>query len=150
MNSRSRLPVLLATLGLLFLSGCTDSEAGFGLPTLDASGASAAIAEGDAEPGPVSGALAVESNGCFTWSAGEGADRPWVVWPDDARHDGDGVILGSGERIVAGAHLEGVGAEVELADLPDGGNPDSYFASFGTYCSADVDGVLVLTRVVTD
>jgi hypothetical protein len=147
---RSRLPVLFATLGLVSLSGCASSEAGFGLPTLDASAASAAIAEGDAEPGPVSGTLAVESNGCFTWSAGEGTERTWVVWPDDARHDGDGVILGSGERIVAGAQLEGVGAVVELADLPDGGNSDSYFASFGTFCSADVTGVLVLTRVATD
>jgi hypothetical protein len=142
--------MLLPALGLVFLSGCTSSEAGFGLPTLDASGASAAVAEGDVEPGPVAGTLAVESNGCFTWSTGEAADRPWVVWPDDARQDGDGVILGSGERIVAGSELEGVGAKVELADLPGGSNPDSYFASFGTYCSADEAGVLVLTRIATD
>jgi hypothetical protein len=149
MTRRSPLPVLLPALGLAFLSGCASSEVGFGLPTLDASAASAAIADGDAEPRPVSGTLAVESNGCFTWSTGEGADRLWVVWPDDARQDGDGVILGSGERIVAGSELEGLGANVELADLPGGGNSDSYFASFGTFCSADATGVLVLTQVAT-
>jgi hypothetical protein len=140
------LPALLA----LVLSGCTSSEVGFGLPTLDASAASAATADGGAEPGPVSGTLAVESNGCFTWSTHDRADGPWVVWPDDAKQDGDAVILGSGERIVAGAALEGVGAIVELVDLPDGSNPDSYFASFGTFCSADSTGVLVLTKVGTD
>ena len=150
MTGRSALAMLLPALVLVFLSGCTSSEAGLGLPVLSTSDAEAAIAAGDAEPGPVSGTLAVEPNGCFTWNSGEGADRPWVVWPDDARHDGDGVILGSGERIVAGAELDGVGADVELADLPDGRNPDSYFASFGTFCSADVTGVLVLTRVATD
>ena len=135
---------------LVVLSGCSSSEVGFGLPTLSPSDASAAIASGGAEPGPVSGELAVESNGCFSWSTGEGTVRPWVVWPDDAKHDGDGVILGSGERVAAGAELEGIGAEVELADLPHAENPDSYFASFGTFCAADDTGVLVLTEVAPD
>ena len=141
-------PVLLWALVLMLLTGCSSTEAGFGLPVLDTSDAASVIAAGGTEPRRMSGTLALETNGCFTWRSEEGAEeRPWIVWPDDARQDGDGVILGSGARIGDGDSLEVVGAVVALAVLPDGKSSSSYFGSFGPFCRADKTGALVLTDI---
>ena len=138
-------------IALAALCGCASDEAGFGLPVLDADDAQAAIASGAAEQASLAGTLRVESNGCFTWSDASGAedlDGAWIVWPAEARQDGDAVVLGSGARVGENDDIDVVGAAVELDDLPDGANHDSYFGSFGGFCDAGEHGVLVLTEVV--
>ena len=143
--------LLLGGAVLISLTGCSSSEAGFGLPVLDDAQAESVLAGADADVEPTSGNLAVESNGCFTWRSGSDdaahADRAWIVWPDDARQDGAEVVLGSGARIGEGAALDVVGAVVALADLPDGNTDDSYFGSFGGFCGADERGVLVVRDI---
>ena len=151
MTGHARVAALLVGVGaLLMLGGCAGSEAGFGLPTLDDQDAGSAIGASGSAAQPRSGHLLVESNGCFTWRA-DNATRPedgaWIVWPADARQDADVVVLGSGERIADGAALDAVGASVDLGDLPEGANADSYFGSFGGFCDAAERGVLVLTSV---
>ena len=117
---------LLVSIAVAALCGCASTEAGFGLPVLDADDAQAAIASGAAEPASLAGTLHVESNGCFTWTAASGADDgdgAWIVWPAEARQDGDVVVLGSGARVGENDDLEVVGAVVTLDDLPDGATP---------------------------
>lgn len=135
---------------MVLLSGCASDEGGFGLPTLDAQDAEAAIASGAAVARSVTGALEVEANGCFTWTGDADEDGTWIVWPADAEQDADVVVLGSGRRVADGDALDAVGAVVELDDLPDGTNPDSYFGSFGGFCDAAERGVLVLTEARAD
>ena len=131
------------------LTGCAapDSKGGFGLGTLQPSSADAAFASAGATPAELHGALAVESNGCFTWRSDDDTDGAWLVWPDGALDDADGVVLPDGRRVADGAALHGTGAVVALADLPDGSAADSYFGSFGGFCDADRRGVLVLADV---
>lgn len=140
--------ILTAAIGLV---GCSsaDSEGGMELPTLAPATQSAVTHQSGATPEPLSGTLIVESSGCFTLdnSARTGGRRAWIVWPETARQDDDEVVLGSGRRIGQGARLNLAGAYVDLASLPDGDDPSSYFGSFGLYCSADDSGVIVLTRV---
>ncbi|MEU1970369.1 hypothetical protein ABZ477_01795 [Microbacterium sp. NPDC019599] len=147
-------PVAVLALAALVavISGCSEaeSEAGFGLPTLDSEEAAAVAQSAGVPAGSVGGALAVESNGCFTWRSDDEADGAWLVWPDDARQDGDAVVLGEGARITDGARIAGSGAVVSLADLPDGANADSYFGSFGGFCDADSRGALVLLEVAPE
>lgn len=130
-------------------SGCSasDSEAGFGLPTLDPEEAASAAASAGSQEQSVNGALAVESNGCFTWRSDDDADGAWLVWPDDASQDADVVVLGDGRRLTDGDPVAGSAVLVTLADLPDGGNSDSYFGSFGGFCDAGARGVLVVTEI---
>ncbi len=142
---------IIAVVALAALAGCASTEAGFGLPTLETADAETAISTGSAEPGSLTGALHVESNGCFTWTAAndtDEADGAWIIWPAGGRQDGDAVVLGSGARVGEGGDLEAVGAVVALDDLPQGENHDSYYVSFGEYCGADERGVLVLTEAV--
>jgi hypothetical protein len=143
--------VVLVSVAVAALSGCASTEAGFGLPVLDADDAQAAIATGSAEPASQAGTLHVESNGCFTWMAASETDAgngAWIVWPADARQDADVVVLGSGARVGEDDDLEVEGAVVALEDLPDGATPDSYFGSFGGFCDAGQRGVLVLTEAL--
>ncbi len=139
--------VALFALALSF-TGCatadTGTEAGFGLPRMTAQDVADAITVPAADR---AGALDVASNGCFHWSSADDDDGAWIVWPEDAEQDADVVVLGSGERIGADSALTGRGRIVELADLPAGGDPDSYFGSFGRFCGADSAGVLVLEDV---
>lgn len=137
-----RLTVLLA--GACALAGCAadpGSEAGFGLPTFDP------------DPGvattPIEGSLVVEANGCFTLDSDGFGDGGWIVWPATARQDGADVVLDSGARLGDGDTLVGEGAVLALADLPAGGNPDSFFGSFGGFCDAGERGVVVLVEVTT-
>lgn len=143
-----------AIASIIALSGCAgrpdDFEAGFGLGTLDSEDATSALESAGVEQQNLSGALAVAPSGCFTWSSDEGAhsaDGAWLVWPADARPDGDGVVLGDGRRVADGDRIGASGALVTLSDLPDGANRDSYFGAFGGFCNADERGVLVLVEV---
>ncbi len=141
----------------VMLSGCVgadpgSTEGGFGLPTLDPDAASAALAAGGVEALPLSGTLAVETNGCFTWDAADASSAEhgaWIVWPASAEQDADSIMLWSGEFVTAGDALAGVGGVVTLGDLPDGANPDSYLAQFGAFCGADERGVLVLVDLTS-
>jgi hypothetical protein len=136
---------------MIALCGCAggldDSEGGFGLGTLDADSADAALASAGVDPVNRSGALSVASNGCFMWSSDDDADGAWLVWPAEARQSDDGVILGDGEQVGDGDRLEAIGSLVALSDLPDGGNPDSYFGAYGGFCGAGERGVLVIVGV---
>jgi hypothetical protein len=57
------------------------------------------------------------------------------------------VVLDSGERVGHGDAIEVIGARATIAELPQGSSPDSYFGSFGGFCSADESGVMVLKDV---
>lgn len=149
---RSRPVVAAAGAALLAVvalgaTGCAgtsrDAQAGLGLPTSSPESL-AALAR---TPVPVEGTLHVAANGCFLWRDAAGTDR-WVLWPPDAEHDGDHVRLADGTRVGDGARLRGAGLEVDAADLPTWQDHDGYLHSFGTYCSADESGVLVLDDVV--
>lgn len=126
---------------VLLLAACApvgdDSQAGFGLPSVDD------------VPGPhegVQGTLHVEQNGCFTLELDDDV-RPWAVWPPGAEHDGDHVVLPGGERVGEGAVLTGTGVLGPADLLPDWANQDSYFHSFGTFCAAEDRGVVLLVEV---
>jgi len=134
-----------AAAAVLVLAGCAgagdETLAGFGLPVQPEEGV----------PGPrrpVSGVLRVEHNGCFTLEDAGGARR-WLVWPRDARHDDDHVVLGDGTAVGDGAVLVGEGARVDAAALPDF-TSDGYYGSFGRFCGADELGVVVLDEVRAD
>lgn len=140
------LAVLL--LGLVGCSG-TEAEAGFGLPTLSHTEMqSAASAPGSTFTSSF-GTLRVESNGCFTFEDSDEANgrRAWIVWPDTAHQDGSAVVLGSGVRLGQGDSLSGHATHVHLSDLPDGSNESSYFGSFGRFCDAGANGVVLFTDV---
>ncbi|GAA2980585.1 hypothetical protein GCM10010460_15260 [Microbacterium terrae] len=148
MSVRRALSIALAGLVVCATAtGCSDpgARAGFGLPTLDPPDAEE-IAGTAAEQ--LYGAVAVESNGCFTWRADEPGSDPdgaWIVWPDGAHQDDDEVVLATGE-VGDGDPVAAIGAVVEVDDLPGGSNADSYFGSFARFCGADETGVLVLTE----
>ncbi|NCT92319.1 hypothetical protein GXB85_15365 [Cellulomonas sp. APG4] len=144
-RARSATAALLVTVALA-VTGCTgspgDTQDGFGLPTSSPT----MLAELPGATRPVEGTLRVATNGCFLWSDDGGAER-WVLWPPDARHDGDHVRLADGTRVGEGAELRGTGIAVDAADLPTWQEEDGYLHSFGTYCAADESGVLVLDEV---
>ena len=124
-------------------------EGGFGLGSLTAEDGRSAFAGAGVTPEPLRGTLRVRDDGCFTWS-GESGDGAWIVWPDAAhsdRDDGGRVVLDGGEVVSDGSALSAKGALIALDDLPDGGNPDSYFGSYGGFCGADSKGVMLLTAV---
>lgn len=138
---------------LLFgLVGCTatDSDAGFGLPTLDAEQMQNVVSAAGSTADTRVGTLTVESNGCFTFedSARSGGSAAWIVWPDTAHQEGDEVVLGSGARLGHGDSLSGRAAYVGLSALPESSNESSYFGSFGRFCDADASGVVLFTDVV--
>ncbi|MDQ0612825.1 hypothetical protein QF046_000466 [Microbacterium sp. W4I4] len=135
------------------LVGCSGTgapdEGGFGLGALTAEDALAAFVRAGAAPERLRGTLTVRDDGCFTWS-GESGDGAWIVWPDAAesdRDDGGRVVLDGGEVVSDGSALSAEGALIALADLPDGGNPDSYFGAYGGFCDAGSEGVMLLTAV---
>lgn len=135
------------------LVGCSSTsapdEGGFGLGTLTAQDAQAALARAGVTPESLHGMLKVRGDGCFTWS-GESGDGAWIVWPDAAdadRDDGGRVVLAGGEVVSDGSALSAEGALIALDDLPEGGNQDSYFGAYGGFCDADSEGVMLLTTV---
>ena len=121
--------------------GAQEGEAmvGFGVPRQQS------VDEVTAERSPVSGTVLVADNGCLNLAIDEVGLR-WIVWPPGAaQHPEDAsATVVDGVTYRDGDPIAGVGALVSLTDLPDGASPDSYFASFGTYCGADVAGVVVL------
>lgn len=94
------------------------------------------------------GDLRVGPQGCLmarlTDPAGDTADR-WVVWPPGAEavygsaEEGNGALV-DGETFVGGDSVTGTGQLVELAALPGGTSPGSYFEGKGRYCDALVGG----------
>jgi len=148
-----RIPLVtaLALVAGTALSGCASTEAGFGLPTLTAGEAEAAIDRADTQPEQLSGTIALETNGCFTWTSTQqdavAPERAWIVWPEGFRQDGAVVVLDSGERVGDGDAVAALAAPATLADLPDGAAEDSYFGSFGLFCGADDSGVVILQDV---
>ena len=137
--------VLVAAIGL---AGCGSDEAGFGLPRLSANDAASVLDVGGRTLASVTGALNIESNGCFTWESDDAdSDGSWIVWPEDAAQDGGEVLLGSRERVGDGDQLSVNASTVLLDELPSGDDPDSYFGSFGHFCGADQRGVLLVTEV---
>ena len=130
------------------LAGCSSDLAGFGLPRLSANDAASVFDVGGRTAALVTGALNVESNGCFTWESDDAdSDGSWIVWPEDAAQDGGEVILGSRERVGDGDELRVNAGTVLLDEMPSGDDPDSYFGSFGRFCGADERRVLLLTEV---
>jgi hypothetical protein len=124
----------------LLLAGCSgDDEGGFGVPKQPAE------APLDGGRVTISGTVVVQSNGCLTLDTGIGAPR-WIVWPADQEDDmGQPVVDG---RVVAdGDRLRGTGTQGTADVLPDWSNADSYFASYGTFCSAEETGIVVLDDV---
>lgn len=136
---------------LLGLVGCsgTESEAGFGLPTLSHTEMQNVTSAPGSTLTTSLGTLRVESNGCFTFEESDAANgrRAWIVWPDTAHQDGSAVVLGSGARLGQGDRLSGHAMHVGLSELPDGSNESSYFGSFGRFCDADANGVVLFTDV---
>lgn len=133
------------------LVGCSatngSDEGGFGLGTLAAEDAQTVLARAGVTPARLSGTLTVRDDGCFTWS-GESGDGAWIVWPDTAeldRDDGGRVMLSGGAVVSDRSEVSAEGALVALADLPGGGNPESYLGSYGGFCDADSAGVMVFT-----
>lgn len=116
------------------------SEAGFGVAQLQ----SADQVEGVREP--IRGTVSVASNGCLRLLIDDGT-APWIVWPPGSELADNGGVVADGSRYYDGDVLVGAGILVDLADLPDGDNPDSYFSSFGGYCGADETGVVVFDAV---
>ena len=152
MLRRSLAPALLPLVVLLSACGVDDTLGGFGLPELDASDRAEVLAGAGASAESVTGTLSILDDGCHTFSGTGAADGAWIVWPaGTAAVDGDNgqVRLSDGTLAVDGTALTGSGAVVLLDDLPGGENPDSYFASFGTFCGADDRGVLVLEDAAT-
>ncbi len=115
-------------------------EAGFGVAQLQ----SADQVEGVREP--IRGTVSVASNGCLRLLIDDGSS-PWIVWPPDSELADNGGVIADGSRYYDGDVLVGAGVLVDLADLPDGDNPDSYFSAFGGYCGADETGVVVFDAV---
>jgi hypothetical protein len=132
---------LVGVAALVLLAGCTDSgnEGGFGVPRQPAD---APISGPRAE---VRGTVSVASNGCLMLEV-EGGEQRWIVWPADQDHDHGQPVL-DGRRVADGDVLSGSGAEVPADALPDWDNQDSYFASFGGFCSAGRTGVVVFDDV---
>ncbi|MGW8483767.1 hypothetical protein ACWGJP_11555 [Microbacterium sp. NPDC055903] len=153
MDDRRRTLVSWSVLGMLLLTGCVGQgadEGGFGLPELDAHDAAEVFVDAGVEPVPVAGGIVTLDNGCHTWSGQGSADGAWVVWPSDVGLDpeaGGAAVLADGTVVDEETVLSGAGALIELEQLPGGGNPDSYFSSFGSFCDAGERGVLVLAEV---
>lgn len=115
-----------------------DNEGGFGAPRQPSAAAVAGAREA------LSGTVVVRPNGCVDLDLGERGQR-WLVWPPSARGatEGMGVSVG-GTVVTAGARVTGKGAVVDASVLPGFANPDSYFGSFGRFCTAQDVGVVVL------
>lgn len=149
---RPALLVATVIVAVSVLTGCATSgadEAGYGLGSLAAQDAHAALDRAGVTAEELRGTLLVRPDGCFTWSGDEG-DGAWIVWPDSAvpdPDDGGRVVLPGGPVVSDGSTLSGQGSLVTLADLPEGDNPDSYFGSYGGFCDADTRGVILLTDV---
>lgn len=151
MNPTTRVGFVSVVVLLSGLVGCSasDSEAGFGLPTLGADQLQSVRAAAGSTPQERVGTLTVESNGCFTFEDSEHSTDPrvWIVWPDTAHQDGDVVVLESGRRLAQGDSLSASAEYLDLADLPAAGDKTSYLGSFGRFCGADTTGVVVFTDV---
>jgi hypothetical protein len=139
---RSVRSVLVGVAALVLPAGCTDSgdEGGFGVPRQPAD---APISGARAE---VRGTVSVAGNGCLMLEVGSGEQR-WIVWPADQDDDHGQPVL-DGRRVADGDVLSGSGAEVPADALPEWDQQDSYFASFGGFCSAGRTGVVVFDDVV--
>jgi hypothetical protein len=136
---RAMRPSALLALGLL-LAGCGgDDEAGFGLPRQPAD---APLAGTRTE---IRGTFHVESNGCWTLDTGSGGHR-WIVWPADQEDDMGQPVL-DGRVLADGDELRGTGAEGTTDVLPERGNPDGYWGSYSSFCSAEQTGIVVLDDV---
>ena len=148
MMGARRLVAVLVVTGVMpaAIAACSteDDSDGFGVPT-------ASFDETvDASAAPFEGTVTVRANGCFDLEL-PGGELRWIVWPEGTRlgDDGDELVVGDlpvsdGDAITATGAL--TGAEV----LPGWENPDSYFASFGTFCGAQEYGVVVLDEVAVD
>jgi hypothetical protein len=150
---RRAVPVLATVVvAASVLTGCGVSgsdEGGFGPGTLAQEDARSAFDSAGVAARALQGMLRVRDDGCFTWSGDEG-DGAWIVWPDTVESDADDggrVVLQDGAVVSDGTTLSAEGAVVTLADLPDGGDPDSYFGSYGRFCDADARGVMLLSDV---
>lgn len=144
---RPAVPTVLA-LVLVGLGGCSSSggsspegnEGGMGVPQQR---------PGESYPGargPVDGAVALQSNGCFRIETAAGSRL--VVWPRGTRQDPqDGAVLRlpSGDRLGDGDRVTGTGLELPVTGLP--GVPDGYWGSVVTFCAPDDATVLVLDEV---
>jgi hypothetical protein len=97
----------------------------------------------------ITGTLRVESNGCFTLEFDEG-ERRWVIWPRDTTQEGDVVILSNGENVGDGDRLVSMGALTDAIDLPEWSITDGYLRSFGAFCEADQQGIVIVDRVRRD
>jgi hypothetical protein len=132
----------LAAVVVLLVAGCGpdgDDEGGFGVPTQPADAPLAGTRV------PITGTVQVERNGCLMLDTGTGRPR-WIVWPADQEDDQGQPVL-EGRLVVDGDVLSGTGAELTADALPDWANRDSYFGSFGTFCSAEETGIVVLDDV---
>lgn len=150
-----RWAVAVVVAGLLAgaASGCADEAmVGTGLPRLSEEERVA----GDAVP--FRGTLEIGPQGCLmvrlTDPPGGTADR-WTVWPAGAEavygsaEQGNGALV-DGETFMGGDAVSGTGQLVELAALPGGSSPGSYFEGSGRYCDALVGGVLVIDEIQHD
>jgi hypothetical protein len=135
--------VVLAS--LVLLTGCAGSgegEAGFGVPT-QPSDASVAGPRTD-----IRGTVRVAENGCLLLEP-DGGGRRWIVWPAGQEAD-QGQPVVAGRLVRDGDVLRGRGALGTGDALPGWADPNSYFGSYGAFCSADETGVVLLDDVVLD
>ena len=132
----------LVTAVLLALAGCAqtdEGQAGFGVPTQPSDEPVAGVRS------EIRGTVRVADNGCVMLET-SGAGRRWIVWPAGQEHDQGQPVLA--DRLVAdGDVLRGTGALVSADALPGWADRQSYFGSFGTFCSAEETGVVVLDDV---
>jgi hypothetical protein len=130
-----------ALLALTLLAGCSteSTEGGFGVPKQPAD------APLDGGRTTISGTVVVQHNGCLALDTGIGEPR-WIVWPADQEDDGGQPVL-DGRVVADGDRLRGTGTQGPADILPDWSNGDSYFASFGTFCSAQETGIVALDDV---
>ena len=147
----ARTPAVLAVLvtaGVTFTVTAfraADTSTGFGLPQLkDVTGL-------DITTSALRRVLHVSDQGCFTLDVMAPTDRPgdglWIVWPDDAAQHDKAVNLPGGVELTEDSRINANGVVSALNDVQRGSDKDSEIGSFGRFCGADTNDVVVLQDV---
>lgn len=120
-------------------AGCSDTEAGFGIPRQPSPTAFAG------QRHAIVGVVVVQDNGCVDLDMGR-QGRRWVVWPDTTQTENGGAGIVLGGRVVAdGDTLRGSGMVADATQLSVWGKAYGLpLEMFGQYCAADRHGVVVL------
>ncbi|NHB85081.1 hypothetical protein G7085_11920 [Tessaracoccus sp. HDW20] len=116
----------IAILGLIALSACAGTEAGFDvtadhLPPM--TGPTSTFAGTVVDPG----------NGCLKLEEDDGALH-WLIWPEGTRWEAPHMILPDGAHVTTGDRIDVTGQTLVRSELPDGDNPDGKWGSQSGFC----------------